>query len=245
MGKKWKKVLGVLWLGVTALTITACGSRKEYEQLACSLLEEKYGESFEIENYLGHEWTEDFFEVLVSPTEHPDIFFEAQVKCDGSGLSDEYIEARVCRKVEEQIAENISTLKGYFIVKSHAVIKSIRSNDSDMSISEFVEQIPENSFAVYLHYCPEQDSAQNVYQALSKTFNHLEMLKGNIQFYITDEKTLKSVQGYFEENSKIYSEYKKILENSHHIIIPFENGTIQMTEDDFLMQWVRIYELHG
>lgn len=236
LGKRkiWKRVMGVFLMAAITLDLSACVSnKKDYEDQACRLLEEKYGEQFEIVEYYGQDRQEEVYEVMAASNHYPDVLFEAKAACDGSYVSDEYIASRVCRLIEEQIEQNLGNLPGYVVVKVQAISKSIDSSNADMSIQEFVSIKSKNRFVIYLHYTPVDKNVEKAYQAIEDILLGMDCLNGTIQFYITDEKTLKQVQEYMEEHAKVDNEYKEIVEKIDRITIPFEQGTIQMSEGEF------------
>lgn len=220
-------------MAVAANLKTYIPDQYKYEKQACRLLEKKYHQEFQIFQYEGKEWTANYYKVIAYSEEYPDILFEAQIKDDGSEIYDEYICARVCRKIETQMEEYLEGLQGYIQLKVLPLVKGIDSTDADMSIEEFMDADKKNRFAVYLCYCPQIKNIKNVYKSLYNVFQQLDYMSGNIQLYVTDEKTLKEVQNYFDENAKIYYEYEAILEDADHIVIPFEQGTIQLSEQEF------------
>lgn len=224
-------------MAVTAAALTACStSQKEYEEQMCSMLEEKYGEEFTIAEYLGLERMENRYEAVCYSQKHPEILFEAQAAADGSYIVDEYISARVCRKIEEKMLDNMDSLTGYIELSVHPVSKTIDSTDAEMSVENFVEITEGNRFAVYMHYCPVEKNAEKVYQSLENAFEGLEELDGNIQLYPVDEETLKAVADYLSENANLYYEHDELLKDVERISIPFEKGKLQIQEQEFLRE---------
>lgn len=218
-----------------ALNITACApDRQEYEEQACRLLEEKYGEEFEVYDYLGSDHIKNSYKITAFSREYPEILFEAEAAEDGSSLSDQYVASRVCRKIEEQVSGNIAALPGYFQIKVQAVSMSIDSADADMSPEEFASLKTNNQFGIYLHYCPVQEEWEKTWQVIEKAVYGMEYLRGSIFLYIVEEDTLKKIQNYLDENAELYYEYDQIVENVSEIPIPFENGVVQMSENEFL-----------
>ena len=206
---------------------------KEYEKQACRLLEEKYGESFEILHYGGWDWMSDSYKVVAYALEYPDILFEAEIKTDGTSMYDEYICARVCRKIEDLIETNIEDLPGYIQLKVLPLFKRVQSVDADMSVEEFFEQNQKNRYAVYLGYSPQIKDVKAVYGQIAGAFENLEFMSGNIQLYLMEEDKLKEMQTYLEENAKIYYAFEELMEEATNIVIPFEKGKIQITEEKF------------
>lgn len=233
--KRWKGIIaGVIIMSIAA-ELTACiPNRKEQEEQAVQMLNEKYNEEFQIERYLGQESMNDYYEVLAFSTEYPDILFEAKAARDGSFIMDEYVASRVCRKAEEQMEEQLGGLPGYIQLKVQAVSKSIDSAQADMSMQEFMSLKSNNRFAVYLIYSPAEIDSSKVYQNLTGMFSGLECMSGNIQLYVTDEKVLKQTQEYLGQRAKVDYELDEVLKFADSITIPFGNGNIQLTEREFI-----------
>lgn len=233
--KKWKGIIaGVIFMSIAAELTGCIPNIREQKAQAVQLLNDKYHEDFEIERFLGQESMNDYYEVLAFSTEYPEVLFEARAARDGSYIMDEYVASRVCRKVEQQLEEQLGGLAGYTQVKVQAVSKSIDSAEADMSIQEFMSLKAENKFAVYLIYSPVQMDPQKVYQTLTGMFTGLECMSGSIQLYVTSEKILQQTQIYLEQTAKVDYEFDEALEFTEPITVPFENGRIRLTENEFI-----------
>lgn len=193
--------------------LTACISDQEkYEDMAKRMLQKKYDEEFEVVQYLGAEHTEDFFEVTAVSEKNPDVIFEARISRDGAYLDDEYAKAKACHEIEEQMLQNLDENVGYAAIH--------------------VETTGER-MAVYFHISPTEDDPGKLCQAIRDVFAGMDDSDGNMQLYIVDEEMLGKVMAYFDENAKVYYEYDKLLEGVPSLIIPFEQGMIQISEEDF------------
>ncbi|MCB6415397.1 hypothetical protein LI221_10035 [Faecalimonas umbilicata] len=229
-----KEVKGVILLAAVMTEVAACGmTQKEYETQALTMLEEKYGEEFAVQEYCGMEFLDGYFTVKCYPRENPDVIFEAKTACDGGYIQDEYVAALVCRKAEQRIDDNLAHLEGYLLEKALPVSREVDSVDTNMSVEEFMELKSKNRFAVYLMYCPQERNIEKVYAELQKTFYGLECMSGNIQLYIMQEEELREMQEYFAETAEFGREFGEMTEKTERITIPFKNGTIMMSEEDF------------
>ena len=92
---------------VTA-ALSACGKQDERIRTAEQLLNQKYGEEFSVTSYDGQEMMASYYEVTAYANEHPTLPFEASVNSDGSAVSDDYVARRVCERISEQVALNLS-----------------------------------------------------------------------------------------------------------------------------------------
>lgn len=234
MKKIQRKLAGVFVMAIVTANLTGCiPSEKEKINQAEELLEEKYGERFDVLEYYGKLNFEGDYEILAASEEHPDVLFEAKVVSEGSYISDEYVTARVCRTIEEQIYQNLSGLSGYLFVKVQAISKSIDSSNADMTVQEYISFKSKNRFVVYLHYTPEDKDVENTYQVIKNIFSGIEGMNGTIQLYVVEEDLLQQVQEYLDEHAKVDETYKDKLEGIDRISIPYENSEIQMTEEEF------------
>ncbi len=219
-------MVGVILMTVS-IDLTGCiDNRQEYEEQACQLLEEKYRESFEIVEYYGRDRIEDTYALLAVSQSYPDLLFDATVACDGSYIIDQYVTARVCNQIEEQMTENLSIMPGYTLIKARAVSKTIDSTDADMTIEEFMAIKTKNKFTITLHYCPE-DEMVDVRSELEKAFRGLECLSGYLDIYIVDEALLRQVQTYLGENARMDYGYEKLLESVEKTRLSFNRGRIE------------------
>lgn len=235
MNRIYKMILGGMIVAAAMTGITACmPGEKEYRKQALELLKEKYAEEFSVEQYMGREWVNDYYEVMAYPDENPELLFEAKVACDGSYIADEYISARVCRDTEEKILENLSGMKGYIQLKAWPTLKTVQTDMTAMDLGEFLTASPGNQFSVYLYYCPVEKNTEETYKVIQKAFTGLECMKGKLRLYIVEEEQLRQIQAYFSDNAKIYQEHEDILKECKCISIPFCDGKIDMMMEEFI-----------
>lgn len=222
---------------VTNITGCRLMSNKERMEKAKVLLEEKYQEEFEILEYQGIiNIAEEEYKVMAAAKNSPDILFEAKASGKESYLSDEYITAKVCRLMEEQMLRNLGSMKGYLKVKIQAVSKTIASSDSKMSIQEYMTLKPSNLYAVYLHYHPLDVDGKVIYENMQKAFVGMGNMSGAIELYIVDEDKLKEIASYLKECAILDEQYKELLSEVIAIRIPFKNGNIQLTEEELVKE---------
>lgn len=197
-----------------AITLENMKIQKDYEQQVLLMLEEKYGEEFILQEYCGMEFVRGYYTVICYPSRNPNVVFAAKAACDGSYIEDAYVSAAVCRKVEQQIEENLHGLEGCLVIKALPVSKTVESTNADMSMKEFMSLKMKNRFVVYLMYCPQVKNAEKVYGELSKTFRGLESMSGNIQLYLTEEEKLKELQEYFQMAAEPGYEFDEMTEGT-------------------------------
>jgi len=237
MRKIIKKIAGVLIMATVTTNLTGCiMTKNQMMNQAGELLEQKYDEQFNVLECYGRMNFDGDYEVVAASQEHPDVLFEAKVLKKDLFLSDEYVTSRVCRSMEEQILQNLGDLPGYLFVKVQAISKSIDSDNADITMEEYLKLKDNNRFVVYLHYSPTQKNVQKVYETMESIFCELGKINGTIQLYIVEENILKQVQEHLDELPKIDEAYRDILKDIDRISIPFENGKMQMTEEEFMME---------
>lgn len=224
-------------MATVAANLTGCVMTKnQMMNQAEELLEQKYGEQFNVLECYGRINFGGDYEVVAASQEHPDVLFEAKVLKEDLFLSDEYVTSRVCRSIEEQILQNLGDLPGYLFVKVQAISKSIDSANADMTIQEYLKLKDNNRFVVYLHFSPTEKNVERVYETIKRIFLEIDGMNGTIQLYIVEEDMLRQVQEHLDELPKIDKKYREILNEIDRISIPFENSKIQMTEDEFAMK---------
>lgn len=232
--KIYKKIVGGIMIMAAAVNLASCApGRQENEEIVCKMLEEKYGQEFEIAEYYGLDRMNDSISVLAFDKEQPEILFEAEAARDESYLNDEYVAACVYRKIESIVENNIQDIPGYVVVKARSGSKATDSEEFDMSIETFCSMKEGERFVIYLFYTPKEGVSEETYNALKNIVNGLPTLSGNIQLFVVEEKVLKKIQNYWEENANFYYELEEILGDTKNIEIPFQGEKISITQEEF------------
>lgn len=212
----------------------SCTTPPDYEAQATRLLEEKYGEPFEIVEVFTPSPTSGNYKVGAHPRSAPELIFNATVAMDGSSLTDGYVCRCVSAKIENQMRENLDGLEGDFLVKAGAAVKTIDSTDTGMSIAEYQAGRPALGYAIYLVYFPGATGASEIYNTISHSFDGLNELHGNLYLYITDDSTLEAVQKLFAQTANADSRFDDLVADSGCVQIAFENGTLAIDQQTFL-----------
>lgn len=211
---------------VTA-ALSACGKQDERIRTAEQLLNQKYGEEFSVTSYDGQEMMASYYEVTAYANEHPTLPFEASVNSDGSAVSDDYVSRRVCERISEQVALNLSALPCTSYVHTDIMSGDSVCSDPDVSIADFVsEWEPYNRYYIYVHLSEGDLDAGQAAGILAKSLSGLEMLKGNLSVYVSSDEMIAKVQDYVETHTGIYDSYSKLTDSALRGEYSFENGVI-------------------
>lgn len=219
-------------IGATAVNTFGCGLLMSHEEIAEQRLEERYGMPFEIVDTLGGGILDEYFTVIAYQKDNPQTPFRATVNNDGSGESDNYVCKLVCQKISDRITQNLDNLNGACYVYTAFLVDPPNLTDVDMTVEEYMMMYPNDTYHVYLNYCPDQIGSAAFCESLSGMFEGLEGLSGRIYLYAVNERILNNVQEYLGEHDKMYDDYFHIVEPYDVGIIPFENGKIQLTDSE-------------
>lgn len=204
-----------------------------YEELAIKLLNEKYQDSFEIEKVQSHSIFKGYYTVIAYQTDNADFLFRAYVNSDGKALSDNYVTKMVCADLADKVAQNLDALRGIYYIFAEAKIEPKMLDNIELTIEEFLEVYPKNQFIIYINYCPEEKEADEIYESLENALVNIPPITGEIRFFIMDEDMLSKVQDYQETRDRCYDDYEDMMETYLAGIIPFENGSIKCTKEEF------------
>lgn len=220
---------------ITAEVLAACGvDPAEKESRAKAALEQKYHKEFEITQVYPQKFGELYYEVQAYAAEDPQIRFTASVDTEGGGISDTYVERRVCAAIARQAAENLDQMPGYYFVFVHAVGPQPIADDPGIGIREYAEIDRYNRFQLHIYVKPERAEAAAVYGSLKRVFSEMEYLTGSVRLYVVNEEQMEAVQAYFDINDDIYTEHTKITKELFTLDISYDKGVIAMTENDFI-----------
>lgn len=207
-----RRVVIATMFATAMLCMTSCGV--DNKEQATQLLEEKYGEKFTvIENYGGGSLLSESYGILATSEECPDVLFEAEVADDGSYIVDEYITARVCRQIEDNILENLGhPSEEDIVVKVTAISKTIDSVDADMTPEEYIEIKENNQFVIDICYFYGNLDRERI---LADAFYGMPYLNGYTDICGVDKKTINKVHSYFSKSARADYGYEQILDGEY------------------------------
>lgn len=244
-GKPINKIvkLGVILMVMASmLGLSGCtelGSSKPKEvQLAEKMLKEKYNEEFVVYS-IGGRWgtlTNSTFAVVCSPADNPDLKFKAEVEKNGAYMHDEYVSRRVSTLIEEALVKSLKDTVNKFVLKVSAGSKSIDSDNSSMSIEEFLKEKPNEKFVVDViidKNSLDGVSGKTLYSSLNSMLDTVPKLSGAIEVYFVTDDILQSSKNYLKEHANTDSEFDDILKNSSSIYSQFGDGVLNMSQEEF------------
>lgn len=228
-----KSIYRKLVIAFIALSLSVCSGVSNYEKLAELKLSERYNTQFKVDNVLEVNKYDGYFSVIVHPLSDSDLVFKATINNDGSGESDNYVCKLVCRQISEQISRNLSSLNGLTYVYTTPLIDSVGLNDINMTIEQYVNRYPDEVFHIYLNYSSSELNVDTLYSSISDMFKGIGAINGEIYLYLVKDNTIRDIRSYFKTNDKLYDDYKSMVESYYVMTIPFENGSINITDLEF------------
>lgn len=219
--------------------IIGCGFAISPKNYAVKLLNEKYNESFVIDETLSYSLLYKNYTVIAYQKDNPNLLFRAEIDMEEGTIRDNYVVKLLTQDMEDKIAQNLNNFSGIYYINVDAghepnFSKKEYSENSYITLKEFMEFIPSNKFAVYVHYVPDKMNPEQVYDSLRVMFNGMEPIGGKIHFYIMNEQELAKVQEYCENNDRIYSDFKEWLKHYKIGIINFENGVMVDSKEEII-----------
>lgn len=231
---KLKKILFSILAGVMMMSSMGCKKPVSHEELAIKLLNEKYGEEFDIESVQSQSFSGGYYTVVAYPQEDSTLLFQAYINSDGTGVSDNYVTKVLCRNVAEQVAWNLNSLPGIYYIYVEVMHEPLMLDRPGISLKEFMEETPKNKFTINICYVPEGADAQEVYLGLTNVFQDMESISGKICLYVMDETNMAWVQEYRETHDQGYDEFEDIMESYFVGLIDFEKGTITTAKEEVI-----------
>lgn len=223
-----KRTFLFLILIYAVFMLCGCGNT-DRKNKAEMLLEKKYGEEFTVTEYLGHEVGSDYYTVNAYADNWPDLPFEASPVLDGSGISDDYVSRRVCRKISDRVAENLSgALPFNFYVHTGIMSGDSVCSDPDVGIEEFATVWePYNQFYIYILVDSHNLSDAELNNCIMSALSGLSCINGNITVYFADQGTIDFAEKYIKTNTGLYDDYFDFIEHkkkTEYVQYKIENG---------------------
>ena len=199
-----------------SMLLCGCGHKKE-KGIAKKLLEEKYGEPFEVTWYRGSEAGKKYYAVTARAKAWRDLPFEANIDNDGSRVSDSYVCRRVCAELSDRINDRLSERLPYdTFVHAEFLSSDSTCQYQDIDPEEFMTVLePYNLCYVYIHVSSRDKEDENIVSAVADAVSDMPYLNGNVTVYYSDKDTIKDVRRYIRINDRLYDSYFDIVERSH------------------------------
>jgi len=237
--RQLKAIMCLLASVVISCFAGACGSSDNYrKQRAKRLLEAKYNRTFEVVKLLpvyGPLFDPPkHYDVTAYDTNLPKMVFKASIDTEDDLFSDNYVDRMVCRKITQKLEENMDDLPANHYIFSHTIGLQPFVDDPEISIEEYLKQTYSDFIVVTeMYIVPEALDAGKLYNSLKKSYEGIECVNGNITVFILNQKQMDSIREYLDTNDNLYFEYSKLIEGTFSVFVPFDHGTIQMSEEEF------------
>lgn len=231
----FNRIVGIIIMAiVTTSVLSACGVRpEERESRAEAALLKKYGKEFEVLEVYPQKFGELYYEVLACPVDDPLLRFSAAIDTEDENISDSYVERRVCAAIAREAEKNLDQLPGCYYLAVFAGGPQPRAEDPDISIQDYAALDPLNMFQAEVFVMPEKADAEALFNSISGIFDGMRCFSGTIRLYLVKEEEMDAAQTYLEANDGLYSEYLELTKDFFRLEIPYQNGTLAMSAQEF------------
>jgi hypothetical protein len=212
---------------------------KKQAKLTEKLLHEKYGKEFVVYS-LGNSWgtlTNNTFTALCYEKGASNVRFRVKVVKDGSYMSDEYISCKVSGKIEKRMMNVLQTSTLKMALKLGPEVTTIKSSDSDMEPEEFMKQMPNTLFALYVVIDANNlsnEEATQIVDVLNKSVQEFPALNGAIDLYLGNRSMIDRFNQYNCENPGADHGMFEILKDAKNGLYKIENNKVQLTAEELL-----------
>ncbi|MCR5282795.1 MAG: hypothetical protein K6E18_05445 [Lachnospiraceae bacterium] len=223
--------LGIL-IVMLALMLAGCSHSKvdtaARMEKAADLLQEKYGETFVVTEYLGDNARYKTFNVEAYAEAYPKLRFGAIVDIDGDGMRDFYVAKRVAAKAAEKMEEAVSDIECSHFIFVSALDMESTLQDPDASVEEFTEDNKKKEFMVYLYMDKQRAETGLMNDCMRKIAETIDCASGYIQLFLTGEDMIEEVKAYTDTQRMFYGSYQDMTNEDLVRSFRFEKGV--MTE---------------
>lgn len=229
-----RKIIEIIVIGVMIMSTIGCDVLVSHEEQAVRLLNEKYKDSFVIEEVQSQSFSGGYYTVIAYQEDNADVLFRADVNSDGTGLSDNYVAKQLCWDMADQVARNLNDLEGTYYIYIELMFEPDMLSKPGITLKEFMRETPNNRFTINVNYAPDGTNPEAVYAGLSNILNEMESITGKIHLYLMDESNIAHVQEYMETHDRCYDEFEDWAELYSAGIIDFEDGKIVTTKEEII-----------
>lgn len=102
--------------------------------------------------------------------------------------------------------------------------------DPDVSVEEYLKEMPGNQFTINL--CIEQvaGSSTRVASALRQLMDGVPEISGHITLYIAEADLIAQIRDYITTHGEIFAEFDDMTAQALIGSVPFENGNFSLVE---------------
>lgn len=227
-------ILGGLVIFMLSMLTTGCSNQTENDMpkeaiLAMDLLENKYGETFEVKK-VGERWgtlVKDTFKAIVAPTNDPTLVFEATVDKDGSYIIDGYKTEVATRDIENVLNEDVKEVISEAFVMVDTGSKVFENDDLEIDAKEFIELYPNSFYGIYLHIPEEEYRLENIEVIMTciKILNNsLDLKEGNLFIVPFSDTQKQLIMDYRLEHVYHDAHFDSIVPDSKVLIVRLKEG---------------------
>lgn len=219
----------VLLVTLIILMLTGCGHKRR--NLASEVLEERYGEEFELE---GDEPAHDFdiARYTVHPVNNPDLLFTARVDPDDNSVTENYVSRLVCKRFADDIAGKLSGLDGEKMVVVEPMFNVSPTDNKDITIEEYVKNNA-SMLSVTVFYVSNTGEPEPAYKAVTETMSQYQFFSGNASIVYLTESDLTSLRERLATSDAYDVEYANIINGKSCGTIRVVDGEVITSYEDF------------
>lgn len=225
---------GVIMMVLSGMILEGCGKTAEKEARIKKILEEKYGEEFEVTRVYGQGVMEKYYTAEAYAVEYPDLPFPLNIDEEGGSFMDGYVMKRGTNLMASQAAVNLGGLRNPFYVHVQSMFPNSVSTNPNQTLKEYLASEETNFFTFYLYLDVDGETPESLYASLRNMLAGMEEAEGSVEIFFGDEKLMDQIREYVESHATLEDDYSKIGRDRHVMGIRFNNGVLAISEDCFL-----------
>lgn len=204
--------------------------KQEWTEQAEELLFEKYQEEFCICS-IGKSYGNDgnlTYTVTASPKADSNCLFYADIAKTGAFMQDSYISAIICRKICNEIKEELPLNDEEYYLYFAPGSKWVEGSDKNMTLHEFIATNPKNRFVIYFAIEKHIDKAKQdkVINAIQKCLCGKGNISGILRLSYLNVNEINNIKEYMSVRAWSDSGLIKILESGEEQRYEIDCGTI-------------------
>lgn len=211
-------------------SLSACGiDKKAWEDQTREMLQEKYGEDFEILS-IGKSYGNMgnmTYTALCRPKGEEECLFLTEADKEGEYFQDEYISTLISQKIENVLEESLQDMAEDCYIHVAPGSKYVDSSDTDMTLEEFLQRNPKNRFAIYAAIEGEEGQTEKVTAALGKALENIDKINGSLRISFLDEQGVEAVRERMQQQGITDSRFMELLSQGEERNFDIKEGKIQ------------------
>ena len=208
-----KRILIVVCCSIICLSLPSCAIRilsnsrgamtdSEMRRVAQQVLEEKYGERFDVTKTENDREYKSCFFAYANPSAHPEMLFSAHISDDGRTIDDDYFTRTMGSRVSESVRKSVGDIGGeYYIFTSCLSMDGMGESDITMDPSEYAAKHNAEKFTISFYYAPYGGvDTSLLYSRLTDAIADIPAMNGCLVFHVVDNDMLHNVREYIQTN---------------------------------------------